>query len=239
MAEESDNRGSFRLPTELTRHDLLKYGLLAGSTFFIGACGSDEKAATSTAKVANPVPKKKPDQLIVRTWGDPWRKFWDENAAKAFTAETGIPVKWDTTDTGELMTKIRAAIGAGQRPPVDAAMSDSVQGYLANVQKLSVPLDPKVATALAAQNQDIIKPGFKIPDFAMAGMYSFSVPLIYRKDKVKNAEEALSSWANLATEFPKKSVALTTGYQWMSFPRRAWTASSRTTRSSSRTSSGC
>ncbi len=218
MTQEANHRLRRLEPLELTRQDLLKYGLSAGATVvFLGSCGGDDKSAKSSTVKSAAVPKNKPEKLTVRTFGDPYREFFDRTAGADFTAETGIPVEWDTTDTAELMTRVRAAIGADQRPPVDAVYGESVQGYLASVQKLSQKFDPKIATVVADATQAVVQPGSGIPDWAMLGLYTFSGPFNYRKDKVN--EKDVSSWLNLwGPKFHPKTVGVGTQYYFNAFP---------------------
>ena len=207
-----------REPFELTRQDLLKYGLTAGvTTVFFGACGGDDNTASTSTVKSGQVPKNKPDKLVVRTFGDPYREFFDRTAGASFTKETDIPVEWDTTDTAELMTRVRAAIGAGERPPVDAVYGESVQGYLASVQKLSQKFDPKITTVVADSVQTVVQPGAGIPDWSMLGLYTFAGPFNYRKDKV--TEKDVSSWLNLwGPAFHPKTVGVGTQYYFNAFP---------------------
>lgn len=87
-------------------------------------------------------PATKPERLVVRTWGGPWRTTYGESAAASFTAKTGIPVEFDVTDFNELQVKIAQSVSAGSRPPVDLVLTIESMAYAAQVQGLSVPLDP-------------------------------------------------------------------------------------------------
>lgn len=212
MAPESDGEGIPRLPDKLSREDLVRYGLVGGATvFFLGT-----KRASAAVWRTAAVPKKKPAKLIVRNWGDPWKSFFSSAAAKTFTASTGIPVEWDVSDQFAIQTKIQAAIRAGQRPPVDAVMNLSTNGFLSYVQKLSTPLDPKIATGLKSVNQAIAKPGAGLPGYAFLGMYSYGTPLMYRTDHVPAG--TLQSWNDIFDPKYKKRIGLTQSFTYLTFP---------------------
>jgi spermidine/putrescine-binding protein len=214
MARESDGDGEgiLPLPTELSRQDLLKYGLAGGATvFFMGT-----KRASSAVWHQAATPKKKPHRLVIRNWGDPWKSFFSSAAAKTFTAQTGIHVAWDVSDQFAIQTKIQAAIRAGQRPPVDAVMNLSTNGFLSYVQKLSTPLDPKIATGLKSVNQAIAKPGSGLPGYAFLGMYSYGTPLMYRTDHVPVG--SLKTWNDLWDPKYAKKIGLTQSFTYLTFP---------------------
>jgi len=212
MALESDGEGIPRLPDKLSREDLVRYGLVGGATvFFLGT----KRASAAVWRIAA-VPKKKPAKLIVRNWGDPWKSFFSGAAAKTFTDSTGIPVEWDVSDQFAIQTKIQAAIRAGQRPPVDAVMNLSTNGFLSYVQKLSTPLDPKIATGLKSVNQAIAKPGSGLPGYAFLGMYSYGTPLMYRTDQVSAG--SLQSWNDIFDPKYNKRIGLTQSFTYLTFP---------------------
>ena len=68
-------------------------------------------------------PATKPERLVVRTWGGPWRTTYADSVAASFTAKTGIPVEFDVTDFNEVQVKIAQSVGAGTRPPVDVVLT--------------------------------------------------------------------------------------------------------------------
>ena len=111
-----DDLGGFEIPLEgrdLTRQEVLKYGLVGGATvFFLGA-----KTASSAIMQVPPAPATKPEKLIIRNWGDPWKSFFAQTAGKTFERATGIPVVWDTSEIDVVQTRIQTAVRAGQRPP--------------------------------------------------------------------------------------------------------------------------
>jgi spermidine/putrescine-binding protein len=212
MDDDSYSADDFpREPTELTREQLVRYGLVGGATvFFLGA-----KTAASAVWNVPPKPAKKPARLVVRNWGDPWRSYFAAHAGKTFTAATGIPVSWDLTDDNVIQTKCLAAIRSGQRPPVDAVMNTSTNAYLAYVQKIATPIDSQIATNLAACNKLIAAPGGRVLGYPFLGMYSYGIPAMYRTDKVQASE--LSSYQNLQNSKFAKRIGLTQGFTFLSF----------------------
>ena len=206
----------FRWPnaSELTRADVLRYGLIGGATVFFMGAGSAKAARWATP----PKPANTPDAIIVRNWGDPWRSFYRDNVAKGFTAQTGVEIKWDLTDQFPIMAKARAKIRAGQRPPVDAQMNQATQGFLAWVQKLSIPVDPRIATVLKDVNQSIAKAGGGQPGYTFVGMYSYSTPLIYRTDKFPNG---IKSWLDLWEPQNVKHIGVCQTYACFTYPLAA------------------
>lgn len=185
---------------------------LATSVALVGAgCATTLPSGTAVSK-----PATKPAQIIVRTWGEPFRSQIADTAAKKFTADTGIKVKFDTTDEAVIQTKVSTAIRAGQRPPVDVTFNADTRGYLSAAQSLVVPLDPKIVTNLgklssAAKPSDLsVKNGWPYVD-----ALSFTVPIIYRTDKVK--PEQLTSWTDLASPAFAGKIAMDGIYQSTAF----------------------
>ena len=103
----------------VTRRDLLRAGAMFGPSLVLARCGGDDSAPSEPRGARFQTPKTKPDKLVVRSWGDPWSEGIQESAGNAFTADTGIEIEFDTSDIGEIQTKVQQAIDAGQRPPVD------------------------------------------------------------------------------------------------------------------------
>jgi putative spermidine/putrescine transport system substrate-binding protein len=196
---------------DFTRRDVLRYGLIGGATVFFMGAGSAKAARWAEP----PRPAKTPDSIIVRNWGDPWRSFYRDNVAKPFTARTGVAVKWDLTDQFPIMAKARAKIRAGQRPPVDAQMNQATQGFLAWVQKLSIAVDPRIATTLKDTNPAIAKAGGGQPGYTFVGMYSYSTPLIYRTDKFPNG---ITSWLDLWDSKNVKHIGVCQTYACFTYP---------------------
>jgi spermidine/putrescine-binding protein len=207
----------------MTRLELVKGGMALATTVglasLFAACGGDDDSAATTQGAteagAPAEPAEKPAELLIRNWGDPWRSWWRDNAGKRFTEDTGIPIRWDTTDTAVLLTRFRQ--DEDQRPPVDAIYGESVQTYIAISQGLTVPLNPEIATVFNTMTPSVAQPGSGLPDYSAMGMYTFSAPLMYLKDKVPDAEESLSSWLGLWDPQFENAVMVGGGYQSFSF----------------------
>ncbi len=220
MTREQDGEKDQLGKQGLRRRSALICGIAVAvaAAMFLIACGggSDDETAQADQTVSSTEPETKPDKITIRSWGDPYRAFWRDTAGKKFTEDTGVKVEWDTTDTGELLTRIRAADDAGQRPPVDAVMGEGVLSYLALAQGLTVELDPEVAPNLNELNPALAQVGLDTPEWSMLGMWAFSAPINYRTDKVKDPS-ALESWEGLWGPQFKNSIMLPTTYQAFTF----------------------
>ncbi len=129
---------------------LNRRGVLRGAVVAVAFGGAI--TSFSLPLVANELPvapATKPERLVVRTWGGPWRTTYEESAAASFTAKTGIPVEFDVTDFNEVQVKIAQSVGAGSRPAVDLVLTIESMAYAAQVQGLSVPIDPFMIEARA------------------------------------------------------------------------------------------
>jgi spermidine/putrescine-binding protein len=173
------------------RRTLLKGGIaLAGG--FAGAGAGLFDSSFAGAQAPEP-PATKPDKLVVRSWGDPWSTNIGNIPGKAFTAKTGIPVQFDLTDFDVMDTKVRLAVKAGERPPVDVVYTIGRSAYTASVQKLLVPLNPSIVTNFK-YIVDAGKPQGSKSDYVL--VYTYTTPLIYRTDKVslKNGDSWEVMW---------------------------------------------
>ena len=177
----------------------LSIGLLAG-------CGDDDDAGTDGGggdagagggSAVVDKPDSKPSSLTVRIWAGPLKDGIAESCGASFTDKTGIPIKWDTSDEGAIHTKVNNAIRAGERPPVDVSFQLQTRGYLSGVQKLVVPISPKVATNLDVVNESVSKPPELPSDegWDYANVYSFMIPVIVRTDRVDPS--SIKSWEDL------------------------------------------
>lgn len=208
-----DDGFNFNLDRLVSRRRILQSGMAAGVGLALAACGDDSGgSSTSSASSGAKVPKTKPDQLVVRAWGDPWSTNIQKYAGAAFTAETGIKVKYDLSDAGEIQAKVKRAIAAGKRPPVDVVYTIATQAYTADVQKLLVPLNPEIVT-----NFDLLtEPGKPVNGTTYANLYSYSMPVIFNPKETSFAEGA--SWAELADPKYKGGIIAGTGFQAMVYP---------------------
>jgi spermidine/putrescine-binding protein len=207
-------RGGPRFDFDLlvSRRGVIAGGLLAGAGLVLG-CGDDGGASTSSSKGSGTkVPKTKPDKLVVRAWGDPYSTNIQKYAGSAFTDETGIKVEYDLSDAGEIQAKVKRALAAGKRPPVDVVYTIATQAYTADVQKLLVSLDPEIVT-----NFDLLtEPGKPINGTTYVNLYSYSMPVIFNPKETSFAEGA--SWAELADPKYKGGLIAGSGFQAMVYP---------------------
>lgn len=203
----------FNIDSPLSRRGVIQGGLLAGIGLALGACGDDGGSSTSAAGAsATRVPKTKPDKLVVRAWGDPWSTNIQKYAGKAFTDETGIKVEYDLSDAGEIQAKVKRALAAGRRPPVDIVYTIATQAYTADVQKLLVPLDPEIVTNF----ESLTAPGKPVNGTTYANLYSYSMPVIFNSKETSFAEGA--SWAELADPKYRGGLCAGIGFQAMVYP---------------------
>jgi spermidine/putrescine-binding protein len=199
----------------VSRRAVVQGGALAGLALAIGACGDDDDGGASTTTGGGSgasVPKTKPDKIVVRAWGDPWSTNIQKYSGKAFEAETGIKVEYDLSDAGEIQAKVKRALAAGRRPPVDIVYTIATQAYTADVQKLLTPLDPEIVT-----NFDLLTaPGKPVNGSTYVNLYSYSMPMIYNPDETDWPDGA--SWAELADPKYKGGLCAGIGFQAMVYP---------------------
>jgi putative spermidine/putrescine transport system substrate-binding protein len=186
----------------------------------LAACGASSSTGGGTTTVAAQKPSKKPSELIVRTWADPWRSTFTDGPAKAFTAETGIPVRWDLTDEAPIQTKIRQAIQAGSRPPVDVVNNLGTWAYLSAAQDMIVPLNPAIVTNLNSVIDEVAKPTSAIPvtdaGWPYVSIYTYSIPVIYDADKVQPS--SVKSWLDLFKPEFNNALGMDDYYYNITFP---------------------
>jgi putative spermidine/putrescine transport system substrate-binding protein len=204
----------FNFDRVVSRRGVLQSGVAAGLSLALAACGDSGGGSSSSASSgAKPkVPKTKPDKLVVRAWGDPWSTNIEKYAGKAFTAETGIKVEYDLSDAGEIQAKVKRALAAGRRPPVDVVYTIATQAYTADVQKLLTPLNPEIVT-----NFDLMTaPGKPVKGTSYVNLYSYSMPVIFNPKETSFAAGA--SWAELADPKYKGGLVAGSGFQAMVYP---------------------
>lgn len=171
--------------TGLSRRTLLGASALGAMSLALSACGN-ESSSPQTSSGPLKRPTTKPDKLVVRTWGDPWQQAYADGPAAAFTRRTGIPVQFDTTDFNEIQAKIKAAVNAGQRPPVDVVVTIESSAYIAGVQNLSAALDTDVVSRFAELNEF----GRPAEGSGYVNVTSYSQPMVYAADRVRIAQGA-------------------------------------------------
>ena len=100
-------------------------GILAATGFSACSSKGSESASGTTSTGVPSEPPAKPDRLVIRIWSGDQEKVYADTAAKKFTADTGIPIVWDTTDEAVSYAKLNQEISSGQRPSADATESQS------------------------------------------------------------------------------------------------------------------
>jgi putative spermidine/putrescine transport system substrate-binding protein len=201
-------------PAHPTRRDVLRGGLVAGAALALGgpllaACGG--ASSKSSATVAKP--KTKPSKIVVRSWGDPWSTTIGAVPGKAFTAKTGIDVQFDTTDFSEMDTKVRQAVRAGQRPPVDVVYTINRSAYTAAVQGIATELSTE-----AVPNFDRLLPVGKPVDKSRkyATVYTYTTPLFFRKKDTQL--DAGVSWDVIFSSRYRGKLFMTSNFDPLLFP---------------------
>lgn len=167
------------------------------------------------AGFANEVPAapgEKPDRLIVRTWGGPWRTTYTEGAAASFTAKTGISVEFDGTDFNEIQVKIQQSVGANQRPPVDVVLSTGTMSYAAQVQGISVPLDKHLITNLGELSTVAMPEGTT----NYINVSTYSQPIVYDPKTVSMPDSI--SWEEIFDDRFAGKLFVTNTYSSLLFP---------------------
>jgi putative spermidine/putrescine transport system substrate-binding protein len=203
----------FNIDSIVSRRGVLQGGLAVGLGLALGACGDDGGASSTTSGASKAArPKTKPDKLVVRAWGDPYSTNIQKFAGKAFTDQTGIKVEYDLSDAGEIQAKVKRALAAGRRPPVDVVYTIATLAYTADVQKLLVPLNPEIVTNF----DSLTAPGKPVRGTTYANLYSYSMPVIFNPKETSFAEGA--SWAELADPKYKGGLVAGSGFQAMVYP---------------------
>lgn len=196
----------------LSRRSLLTAGAALGAGFALGGCGGDSKKAATGSQTSLSQPTTKPDRLVVRAWGDPWSTSIQKYAGSAFTDQTGIPIKYDLSDAGEVQAKIKQALDAGQRPPVDAVYTIGTLAYTASVQKLLVPLDTDVVTNFEL----LTKPGYPVDGTDYVNLYTYLMPMMFNPKRT--SFEAGQSWMTLSDSKYDGILYAGSGFQAMTYP---------------------
>lgn len=157
-------------------------------------------------------PTTKPERLVVRTWGGPWRTTYSESAAASFTAKTGIPVEFDVTDFNEIQVKIGQAISAGTRPPVDVVLTIEPMAYAAQVQGISAPFDPFMIDNRAELSPLAIPADAK--NYINVALYS--QPIVYDPKQVTLPDDI--SWAEIFDKKYAGKLFVTNTFTSLLFP---------------------
>ncbi len=170
------------------------------------------ETAPAAADAPQGDPATKPDRLVVRIWGGPWRTTYGEGPAASFTARTGIPVEFDVTDFNEIQVKIRQSVMAGRRPPVDVVLTIEAMAYSAQVQDISMPLDPHILEGRGRLGPIAVPEG--ATDYVNVSTYS--QPIVYDPDRV--SFPASISWAEIFEPTYRGELFVTNTFPSLLFP---------------------
>lgn len=202
------------LGSSVTRRQAIGMGVAGGLSLYLFGCGGSDGDSSAAQTVASATePSTKPDQLIVRNWGDPWSTTWQASAGKAFEADTGIKVVWDTTDGQVIQSKIQTAIRADSRPPVDAVVNIETLSYLSSVQGLSIAMNPDLIPNIASLNNSTAHPD-GLDDWAYMGLYTYLHPIVYNSDEM----DAPQSWEDLFSPDLRDKIQMTSAYTAVMYP---------------------
>lgn len=187
-------------------------GLAVAALAFAVALGSALQTAPAAADEAIAPPATKPERLVIRTWGGPWRSTYGESAAASFTAKTGIPVEFDVTDFNEIQVKISQATNAGRRPPVDAVLTIEAMAFAAQVQGISAPLDPHLIESL----DDLSSVAMPEGATNYVNVSTYSQPIIYDPEQVSLPESI--SWEEIFADAYAGKLFVTNTFSSLLYP---------------------
>lgn len=181
----------------------------------LAACGGSSNAGGSSdnGESATGGEPAKPDQIVVRSWGPPFSSGLEETAAATFTAETGIEVVFDLTDNGEVQAKVRQAVQANQRPPVDVVHTIGILAEQASLEGLTHELDPSIVTHFEELTQ-AGKPQSGSTDYV--NVYSYTFPVIYN-EAARTLPDNFS-WLDLSGQEFDRSFVMAATYEVLLFP---------------------
>jgi putative spermidine/putrescine transport system substrate-binding protein len=132
------------------------------------------------------LPAAAQEPLVISMWGGSWRDLVANTAAKKFTAETGVPVKFITGGTIDRLNKAKLAKG---NPESDLSITTSHVGWLYANDGLFEKLDlAKIPNAKNLVKQAKISP-YHI------GVWAYVYTIGFRPDLVKNV--TFTSWKDL------------------------------------------
>lgn len=142
------------------------------------------------------VPAHAQDPLVVSVWGGSWRDLVRDTAAKKFTQETGVPVKFITGGTVDRLNKARLAKG---HPESDITFTTSHVGWLYINDGLYQKLDlSKIPNA-----KNLAKEA-RLSDYHL-GCWAYVYTIGYRADLIKGMD--FKSWNDLWSPKLKGKIA--------------------------------
>lgn len=137
------------------------------------------------------------DALVVSTWGGSFRDLIDENIAKEFTRQTGVPVRYVTGGTIDRLNKAKLA----GKPESDITFTTSHVGWLYVSSNLFEQLDAKkIPNAARLFDQARISP-YHI------GSWAYVYTIGYRTDMVPSSVK-FDNWNDLWSPELKGKVAV-------------------------------
>ncbi len=143
-------------------------------------------ALGALALLLAPMPATAQDKLVVSVWGGSWRDMVANIIGKRFTAETGVPVEYNTGGTIDRLNKEKLAKG---NPESDITFTTSHVGWLYANDDLYETLDlSKVPNAKNLVDAAKISP-YHI------GTWAYVYTIGYRPDLIKDMK--FESWADL------------------------------------------
>ena len=177
----------------MDRRTFLKYS--SATTLALGTLG-----LSSFARGEEPA---KPDQLIVRAWGDTWQESLDIGVSQLFTEKYGIPVIYDNTEDNIMQQKIRTAISQKRQPPIDVNWDTTTNAMKSALWGLSESLTEEIVPNLK-ELLPLAKPEL-VEGWPLVSVYSYTYVLAYNTDIIK---EAPTSWKVLLDPKWEKSVGM-------------------------------
>jgi putative spermidine/putrescine transport system substrate-binding protein len=136
--------------------------------------------------LAQALPVKAQDKLVVSIWGGSWRDLVAETAAKKFTAETGAEVEFITGGTIDRLNKAKLAKG---NPENDINFTTSHVGWLYANDGLYETLD-----LTQVPNAANLIPQARISPYHI-GTWAYVYTIGYRPDLIKGVK--FESWEDL------------------------------------------
>ncbi len=158
----------------------------------------------------------KPKRLVIRIWSGDEQKVYAQTAGKAFTAATGIPIVWDTTDEAVSYAKLNQQISSGQTPSDDASFNAQQRAYTDAARGWTIPINPALAPNMAKVTADTARPADTSGNaWPYLNPYTLSVPFIVRTDKIN--PDQVQTWDDLFKPDLRQSIAIDSIYSSTAF----------------------
>lgn len=154
---------------------------------------NNDDSGGSSGDTSNSGPPKKPDSLLVRSWGGPFQAGLKNNVAEPFTEETGITIEFDNTDEDRLQGQIRTAINQDREPPVNVNWSTAPSSARSSAQELVVPLDTETVPSLTEMSS-LAKPSVTDNDWPYVSTGAAVYTLSYNTDEISSEPASWEMW---------------------------------------------